>query len=334
MSGGPRLCPVTILAGFLGAGKTTLLRGALDDLARRAAEAGRTGPGGVAVVINEFGSTGLDHEFVLEAAEKPVVVAGGCACCTRREELAVALRTILDASEGGHRRPLDHIVIETSGLADPAPIAFTIASDAVLQHHFRVDSIITAVDALAGASQLDRFAEAAKQVEVADRIVVTKLDLASPDTTEALFARLRELNPVVEPEPAGGRSLLPIPGPASRRVPMAFEQCEGRQGAAAEHTAQVRSLSLNLDQPVDWVAFGVWLTMLLHRHGERVLRLKGIVAASGFGPVFINSVQHVISPPEHAGPGPQAGSTRLVFILRDLSPAAVARSFRIFQAAA
>jgi G3E family GTPase len=316
------LCPVTILAGFLGAGKTTLLRSALDDP--------RTGS--IAVVINEFGSIGLDHEFVLDASEAPpVVVAGGCACCTRREELAGVLRRLLDEQEGGLSPRLDRVVIETSGLADPAPIAFTIASDPVLQHHFQVDEIVTAVDACAGVAQLDAYPEALKQVEVADRVILTKLDLAPSGAADGLIARIRQLNPVVELEPAGRRALLPMPGRLAPAAHLINTGRDGREGS--RHTDGIQSLSLELDGPVDWVAFGVWLTMLLYRHGERVLRVKGIVDAEGFGPVFINSVQHVISPPQHGGDRHPGGPARLVFILRDLSPAAVAGSFRSFQAA-
>jgi G3E family GTPase len=307
--------PVTILTGFLGAGKTTLLRSALAD----------PGASGVAVVINEFGSTALDHEFVLEADQEPVVVAGGCACCSRREELAQVMRRLLEQHESGSRHALSRVVIETSGLADPAPIAFTIASDPVLQHHFRVSAIVTAVDARAGAAQLDAYPEAEKQVQLADRIIITKLDVADSGAAEELRTRIHRLNPAVEAEPAGAPGWLTTPGPLRSSATEASRE--------AKHTEGIQSLSLELDRPVDWVALGVWLTMLLHRHGERVLRVKGIVDAEDFGPVFINSVQHVISPPEHARDIPGTVPARLVFILRELSPAAVARSFHAFQAA-
>jgi len=307
--------PVTILTGFLGAGKTTLLRSALRDPTAS----------GVAVVINEFGLVSLDHEFVLEASQEPVVVSGGCACCSRREEMAQAMRRLLEERESGRRR-LDRVVIETSGLADPAPIVFTIASDPVLQHHFRVSAIVTAVDARAGVAQFDAYPEAEKQVQLADRVIVTKLDVAEPNAAEELRARIHRLNPSVDAEPVGSARWLTTPSP---RLCPAFEpSCE------AKHTEGIRSLSLEVDRPVDWVAFGVWLTLLLHRHGERVLRVKGIVDAEDFGPVFINSVQHVISPPEHARSVHDGDLPRLVFILRDLSPEAVARSFHAFQAAA
>jgi G3E family GTPase len=307
--------PVTILTGFLGSGKTTLLRSALRD----------PKASGVAVVINEFGSISLDQEFVLEASQEPVVVSGGCACCSRREELAQAMRRLLEQRESGQRR-LDRVVIETSGLADPAPIVFTIASDPVLRHHFRVSAIVAAVDARAGAALLDAYPEAEKQVQLADRIIVTKLDVAEPGAASDLCARIRQLNPAVEAEAAGEAGWLSAPVAAQRS---ALES--GHEGA---HTEGIQSLSLELDRPLDWVAFGVWLTILLHRHGERVLRVKGIVDAADFGPVFINSVQHVVSPPEHAGSVREGGRPRLVFILRDLSPEAVARSFHAFQGAA
>ncbi|MHB8687300.1 MAG: CobW family GTP-binding protein [Candidatus Dormibacteria bacterium] len=307
--------PVTILTGFLGAGKTTLLRSALRD----------SSASGVAVIINEFGSVSLDHEFVIEASQKSVVVSGGCACCSRREELAKAMRRLLEEHDTGQRR-LDRVVIETSGLADPAPIAFTIASDPVLQHHFRVSAIVTVVDARAGAAHLDAYPEAQKQVELADHIIVTKLEVSESGATDELRARIRLLNPEVEAEPAGDPGWLSATGVAQRS--------KGSAGQETAHTEGIQSLSLELDRPVDWVAFGVWLTMLLHRHGERVLRVKGIVDAEDFGPVFINSVQHVISPPEHTRSVHDGDPPRLVFILRDLSPEAVARSFHAFQAAA
>jgi G3E family GTPase len=309
-----RHCPVTILTGFLGAGKTTLLRRALS------------GPnaGGVAVVINEFGSEGLDHEFVLDGSGDAEVVAGGCACCSRREELARVLARVWDEHERGVRARLDRIVIETSGLADPAPIAFTIASDPVLQHHFKVDAIVATVDASA-AGQLEDYPEALKQIEVADRVIVTKRDLAGRRAVRALEARLHEINPSTEL--ARPPDLL---SPGLRPADVAAVS----KPSDAVHTGGVASLTLEPHEPVDWMAFGVWLSMLLHRHGERVLRVKGVVEAEEFGPVLVNAVQHVIAPPEHLTEVRDQGLTRLVLILRDLSPALVERSFRVFQAAA
>ncbi len=306
---------MTILTGFLGAGKTTLLRRAL------------AGPnaGGVAVVINEFGSEGLDHEFVLDGSGDAEVVAGGCACCSRREELARVLARIWDDHERGVRARLDRVVIETSGLADPAPIAFTIASDPVLQHHFKVDAIVATVDASAAAAQLEAYPEALKQIEVADRVIVTKRDLAGRRAVRALEARLHEINPSTEL--ARPPDLL-FPGVRPAGVVAVNQPFD------AVHTGGVASLTLEPNEPVDWMAFGVWLSMLLHRHGERVLRVKGVVEAEEFGPVLVNAVQHVIAPPEHLTEVRDRRLARLVLILRDLSPALVERSFWVFQEAA
>jgi G3E family GTPase len=311
-----RLCPVTILTGFLGAGKTTLLRSVL------------AGPdaAGVAVVINEFGAEGLDHEFVLDGTGDSEVVAGGCACCSRREELARALARVWDDHERGTRARLDRVVIETSGLADPAPIAFTIAADPVLQHHFRVEAIVAAVDATSVAPQLEGYPEALKQIEVADRVIVTKRDLAEPNQVRALEAWIRETNPSAE---------LALPRDLfSPAVRVADAGARDNEPAEAVHTRGVTSLTLAPSEPLDWMAFGVWLSMLLQCHGERVLRVKGVVEAEEFGPVLINSVQHVIAPPEHLTEARDRGPARLVIILRDLSPALVERSFRVFQEAA
>lgn len=312
---GGATCRVTVLAGFLGAGKTTLLRRAL---------AGRAS--GVAVVVNEFGEAGLDHDLVVDAPEGRLLVAGGCACCNRREELVGALRHLLDERDRTGRGALRRVVIETSGLADPATIVFTIATDPVLRHHYAVDSIVTAVDGVAGLEQLARHPEARKQVEVADRLVITKTDLAAQGSVGALRRRLRELNPVAR------LARSPMLLRAARRQPLVGARRPSPFDAV--HSEQVACLSLDIDEPLDWTAFGVWLTLLLHAHGEALLRVKGILETVEAGAVAINAVQHVMYPPEHLGAEPERRRTRLVFIAQGLDPEAIARSMLAFQRAA
>lgn len=311
--------PVTIVAGFLGSGKTTLLRRALESapLAR------------VAVVVNEFGEVGLDHELVRAVAEQTVLVGAGCACCERLGDLVRALRELLDLDQRGDIPRLERVLIETSGLADPAPILFTIATDPVLRHHFVVDGVVVAVDGLNGSAQLDRYPESRKQALVADRMVLTKADATDPRTLEGLEERLRRLNPAASVVRCG------LDRPADPAV-LRFEGARAGVPPVPEtdHSA-TDALSLELAEPLDWVAFGVWLSMLLHAHGERVLRVKGLLDTGEAGPVWVNGVQHVLHRPEHLDRWPDgARSSRLVMILRGVERTAVTRSLRAFQRAA
>jgi G3E family GTPase len=309
--------PVTVVSGFLGTGKTTLLRHAL----------GAGSPDAVAVIVNEFGAVGLDHDLLRHVGEWRVLVGGGCACCERREDLVRALRELLDLDQRGEIPRLDRVVIETSGLADPAPILFTIATDPLLQHHFTVEGVVVAVDGLNGEMQLDRRPESLKQALVADRLVVTKADVAEPEAVARLEARLRDVNPTAEVVRTGldappGPELLRFDGGRVREVPPV---------AGGGH-GDVGQLSLRFERPLDWVAFSVWLSMLLHAHGERVLRVKGVLDVEDVGPVSVNGVQHVLHRPEHLDGWPDGErSSRLVLIVSGLDTGLVARSLDTFQ---
>src|ERR1700747_1645102 len=175
------LTPVNILTGFLGSGKTTLLQRLLTS--PQLAE--------VAVLVNELGEIGLDHHLLQNAAESTLLLENGCVCCAVRGDLQKALRDLLSRRTRGDIPQFRRVVIETSGLADPAPIAYTLLSEAVLRHHFRLSGIVTTVDAVNGAEQLDRFPESIKQASMADRLVMTKADLADEETMAALRQWLR-----------------------------------------------------------------------------------------------------------------------------------------------
>src|SRR5262245_9796973 len=176
--------PITIITGFLGSGKTTLLRGLLAS----------PGMHGTAVLVNEFGEVGLDHHLIQRLDEQTILLGNGCVCCTVRRDLVQALTTLLDRDQRGIIAPLRRVVIETTGLADPAPLVFTVVTDPMLQHHFRIDNVVTTVDAVNGLSHLDRHPVSRKQVALADEIIITKTDLALPDTVIALRERLRRDN--------------------------------------------------------------------------------------------------------------------------------------------
>jgi G3E family GTPase len=319
-------CPVTVIGGFLGSGKTTLLRRVLAD----------EGSKGIAVVINEFGEVALDHHLVRQVGEQTVLVSGGCVCCNRRDDLVRVMRDLLDLDERGQIRKLRRVLIETSGLADPAPILFTLVTDPVLQHHFFVDSIMATVDAVNGQLQLDLHEESRKQATVADQLVLTKVDMAEPDELEKLVHRLRTINPMaritsaVFGEVAEGRLFGDCNG-VGARIP-AQPTCELHLSNGNSPPAETRSLSLSFHQPLDWVAFTIWLSMLLHARGEDVLRVKGLINAREVGAVVLNGVQHVLHPPEHLERWPaEDESSRLVFITRKLDPQSIVRSLNAFQ---
>ena len=173
------------MTGFLGSGKTTLLGRVLSEPSMS----------NTAVLVNEFGEVGLDHHLLRRVDERAVLLGNGCVCCTTREDLVEALLELLDLDQRGEIPCLDRVVVETTGLADPAPILHTIFADPVLQHHFCVDLVLTTVDAVNGDLHLDRNPESVKQVAAADKIVLTKTDVAEPDSVRGLLSRLGAINP-------------------------------------------------------------------------------------------------------------------------------------------
>ena len=325
------LTPVNIITGFLGSGKTTLLQRLL-----RAPELSD-----VAVLVNEFGEVGLDHHLLQNVAESTLLLENGCLCCAVRGDLQKALRDLLSRRTRGDVPHFRRVVIETSGLADPAPIAYTLLSEAVLRHHFRLSGIVTTVDAVNGASQLDRFAESLKQVSMADRLVVTKTDLSDQPSLAALRRRLRGLNvsaQILDSAEIGGDlhylltdDIYDAAGKFREAAHWAAEEVD--EHSAHTHTAEVQSFAAVFDRPLDWTAFGVWASMLLHRHGADVLRLKGLLNVEGVPtPVLINGVQHIVHPPSHLEAWPDADRrSRLIFIVRGLQRARIERSLAVFN---
>lgn len=314
---GPGRIPVLVVGGFLGSGKTSLLRHRL------------TGSPDTAVIVNEFGAVGLDHQLLRACEERVELLGGGCACCTRRADLVRALRELLDARDRGTAK-LNRVVIETSGLADPAPIAFTITNDPMLRHHFAVERLVVTVDAVNWAEQLATHAEARKQVLVADELVITKVDLIEPGAGAAIAGALRALNPAASMRTAVHGVLADEP-PEIGVAPPA-ETASSEAGASLAHTDDVSSLTLRAEGPVDWLGFAIWLSMLLHARGQDVLRVKGLLELDDGTLVSVNGVQHVVHPPEHldrqAISDPSPG---LVFITRGLEIDRLRASFETFQ---
>jgi G3E family GTPase len=333
-----------VLTGFLGAGKTSLLRRLL-----MLPELGDT-----AVIINEFGEIGLDHLLIEETVDEDVVLLkSGCICCTVRGDLKSALVALMERRRLGTIPPFARIAIETTGIADPAPIVATLAADPMLRHHFRIGNIVTVVDVPNGLSNLDAYPESLRQVAAADRLVVTKTDLASDEEAERLKERLGALNPTAELVslteamiPDAALLLSDIHDGDTRAVEVA-RWLAGAANADHGHDhphglrhrhdrnrhGDIRAFVLTADQALSWPRFALWLSMLLNRHGNAVLRLKGLLELEGVeSPVVVQGVQHLIHAPLHLKTWPEGvRGTRIVMIAKGLDPALVQRSFEAFN---
>ncbi len=310
--------PVALVTGFLGSGKTTLLSSLLRD-----PELADT-----AVIVNELGEVALDHHLLRRVDERTVVLASGCLCCTLRGDLAEELLDLLSRRARGDVPPFRRVLVETTGLADPAPILNTLLAEPVLRHHVEPGAVIATADAVHGLGQLDRHGESVHQAAAADRIVVTKADIAEHGALERLKERLRRVNPAAELlEVSFGQtdaSALLAPGRHAPRD-VALEGASGH--------GDVHAFALVLERPLDWSVFGVWLTMLLQSRGRDVLRVKGLLDVGGPGPVVLNGVQHVVYPPIHLDAWPDGDRrTRIVFIARGIDRCAVEESLAAFGA--
>ncbi|BCH30783.1 ATP-binding protein [Mesorhizobium sp. L-8-10] len=308
--------PVHVLTGFLGSGKTTFLRHLLctPDLAD------------TAVVINEFGEVGLDHLLVREVSEDVVLLSSGCLCCAVRDDLVSTLADLSAMAGRGEVAPFRRVVVETTGLADPAPIMHAVMADLQLRRAYKAGSIVTTVDGVSGAHSLGGFAEAAQQVALADHIVITKSDLVEPWRIDALGLDLAKVNPSVQPL-TSSRGAMPgaaeIFANAANRAPRYFD-ADGLP-TAGKHSDGIETFTVEVTQEVDWPAFVEWLELLLASRGQSILRVKGLLPVRGDPrPVVIHGVQHVVYPPEYLPRWPD-GAPRgwLVFIARNLTRTAI-----------
>ena len=329
--------PITLITGFLGSGKTTLLRELLADPAL----------GETAVLVNELGEIALDHHLLSRIDERTVVLASGCICCTIRADLADELRDLEARRSRGEIPGYERVAIETTGLADPAPILSTLLSDPMVEAHYRVDGIVTTVDAVNGIGQLRDQPEAAKQAAVADRLLLTKTDLVEPAALAELRRRLARVNPGAEQIEVrhGCISACEVIGISGREGPGAGVDAlrfgdavaaldeRGHVHDDSAHDHRIQAFALRFEQPLDWTMFGIWLSLLLAARGQDVLRVKGLLNAAGSeGPVVINGVQHVIHPPQHLAAWPDDDhASRLVLIVREIAADAVERSLLAFE---
>lgn len=327
-----RSVPVHVVTGFLGSGKTTFL-------AKRLRGANLEG---TAVLINEFGEIPLDHALVRPIDEQTVVLGNGCVCCGVRGELKSALLALLRLRDEKAVGPLHRIVVETSGLAVPAPILATLRLDPVLRHQVRPGSTTAIVDAVHMETHRTSQPEWSQQVAAADLVVLSKGDLVDRPRREQSVSLVHALNPMARIMMAGDVdraeqdgslswpvSLPDTPGVEPDLAPGANSDRDVAILSDTHHRHDIGSVGIHTDLPVDWARFGTWLSLMLHAYGERILRTKCLIAVEGMeGPVFLQGVQHVVHEPVHLPSWPDDDRrSRIVMIARDMDPAAIRASF-------
>jgi G3E family GTPase len=338
--------PVTVLTGFLGSGKTTLLNHVLKQ----------PGMTATAVIVNEFGEIGLDHLLVESATEDVVLLNSGCLCCTVRGDIVNTLTDLFVNRVKGRVPYFTRAVIETTGLADPAPVLHALISDPIVAERYMIDGVVTTVDAVNGDGTLDRQPEAVKQAAVADRLFLTKTDLAEPGVLAALTARLTALNPgapqlraahgVIDPSMLFGLGLF---DPQTKNVEV--QRWLNDEAVAAQHDddhdghhhhdvnrhdERIRAFCITRDRPIAWSALSGWLDALASMRGDDLLRLKAIVAIADRPdqPVVLHGVQHLFHPPVLLPGWPSEDRrTRMVFITRGLPQRAIEESLTAFAEA-
>jgi G3E family GTPase len=341
--------PVSVITGFLGSGKTTLLNYLVHH----------PGMDETAVIVNEFGEIGIDHELIEKSDENTILLGSGCLCCTVRGDLVDTLGDLSVRRLKGEIPPFKRVVIETTGLADPAPILHTLMSVPVVSR-YSLDTVITTVDAVNGDNTLVKHNEAIKQVAIADRLLITKSDLSEPGAMQRLAGNLRKLNPAAPMQSVLNGEIDPSELFGSMRFDLETKTEDVREWLRAEqfdaspshqhederhtghhvrthghdvnrHSDKIEAFCLTFDQAMDWQTVALWLDSLVANQGEKLLRVKGILDVKDIPePLVIHAVQHLFHPPVRIKAWPDGDrQSRIVFITSDLPRADVEEALEI-----
>ncbi len=325
--------PVTLITGYLGSGKTTLIGRLLRH----------PGMNRSAVIVNEFGAVGIDHELVQEASGATALLANGCLCCAVMTDLQRTLRELFVRRRAGEIMDFERVFVEASGIADPVPVLHTLRTDGLLGAQYRLDAVVALVDAVNGMGNLDREFEAVRQVAVADRLVITKPDLAAPGAIDALERRIEAINPYAPRTIALNGALEPAflrdVGPGSVRESSGLERWLGVESGEGRYLGErtrsrraghdAAAFSLFFERPFALDAFTSALQTLIALRGADLLRVKGLVNIAGErGPLLVQGAQHLFHPPVTLESWPSEDRrSRLVFIARNLEREAVEKVF-------
>jgi G3E family GTPase len=328
--------PVSVVTGFLGSGKTTLINRLLKrpDMDR------------VAVIVNELGEIGIDNDLVEVSSEQMMLLNNGCLCCVLRGDLEETMRDLFIKRRNGEIIDFDRVVIETTGLADPAPVMQTLMTDTMLEEQYRLDCVVTLVDAVNGLGQIATMLEPVKQAALADRLVITKSDLVDAAQLRELEAKLRELNPPAPIKRAlnGEIELAFLVDVGLRNVKGKLEDIARWLGADEHddghgdhheaghrhrHDTAITSFCLRFERPFPWTVFTQCMDVLTALRGPDLLRVKGLVnVESRAGPMVVQGVQHLFHPPVELAAWPSEDrSSRIVFITRGIARDDVANLF-------
>lgn len=307
----PRI-PTHIITGFLGSGKTTFLKELLSKNSRD----------GIALVMNELGEIALDQKLIQTdfIREKTLFLNAGCACCNKREDLKEKFRELLNFHEKKGNK-LQRVLVETTGLANPAPIIFTFLTDPFLSNHFEISNIFTCVDALEGLKHLEN-KEAQNQILSSDCIILTKSDLGS--NLEQLYERISELSPGIKILQKQEVDFKLLSETQSTQSNISYK-------SAQTHSNDISSLSMSFSENLDWNIFGIWLSMLLYEHGNNILRIKGLIRTNEDYLTSINGVGHLIYRPTHTKISSKDQESSLVFITKNLPIEKIEHSLRVFS---
>jgi G3E family GTPase len=319
-----------VLTGFLGSGKTTLLNRLLADPAMH----------DTAVIVNEFGEIGVDHLLVSSVADDVILLASGCVCCSAGEDLGTALASLLARRSEGTLPPFQRIILETTGIAAPESVLQRLLSDGPVAGQIRIHAVVTVVDAVFGHSTLSRFTECASQVAMANRLVVSKLDLVDKAHVDALMEAVRAINPSA-PIALSARhdaAAACLFGNSDEGADVNFQAIppvsplSSHRDRAEVHSHRFDTFWFCWSEATSWGDFKEWLDGLLIARGDSILRMKGLLQVAGVThPVVVQGVQHALYPPGALARWPR-GTPRseMVFVTRDFSRDAAVRSFGQF----